>query len=275
MSSTSTWPEKIQLVFEPSLPGAKPISVSNDLSTSSESSKKVLSNTFVLTDIKMIGDLTNPSCSDTSFFRNLASAKNPDRATSRFIARAIENDDGTCLWLNAKFSLVGHTLPKGLSIHLFTNATAKKVSSHEVRSMIIQVSEPCDSYPNISKFLEFLFSKVSFTKLKCLMFYGFQLLEKFSDWMEELDLETFHMAKFPENIPFHPLNLHRSSRWWKNLEALYVVYPNDRRAVMPPKELKRLVIHCPESSESVINDTKIRLDELKIYANPCQALEEM
>ena len=57
------------------------------------------------------------------------------------------------------FFIKDHDIPKDLSIHLFANTTAEKISSDEVRSMIIQVSRHhsskliCTRYsqiPNIS-----------------------------------------------------------------------------------------------------------------------------
>ena len=78
--------------------------------------------------------------SNTWFLQLLISENNPDRATSGFIVDAIGNEGDTCLWRNTKFFIKGHNVPKDLSIHLFANTTAKKISSDEVRSMIIQVS---------------------------------------------------------------------------------------------------------------------------------------
>ena len=77
---------------------------------------------------------------NTWFLQLLASENNPDRATSGFIVDAIGNKGNTCLWRNAKFFIKDHDIPKDLSIHLFANTTAEKISSDEVRSMIIQVS---------------------------------------------------------------------------------------------------------------------------------------
>ena len=76
---------------------------------------------------------------NTWFLQVLASENNPDRATSGFIVDAIGNKGNTCLWRNAKFFIKDHDIPKDLSIHLFANTTAEKISSDEVRSMIIQV----------------------------------------------------------------------------------------------------------------------------------------
>ena len=133
---------------------------------------------------------------NTWFLQLLASENNPDRATSGFIIDAIGNKGNTCLWRNAKFFIKDHDIPKDLSIHLFANTTAEKISSDEVRSMIIQVSGSPESYVDIRKFLKFLFSKVSFKNLKCLMFCGIELSNEFSQEIGTLNLDVFHMRNF-------------------------------------------------------------------------------
>ena len=133
---------------------------------------------------------------NTWFLRLLASENNPDRATSGFVVNAIGNGGNTCLWRNATFFIKDHGVPKDLSIHLFANTTPKKISSDEVRSMIIQLSGSPKSYADIHKFLKFLFSKVSFKNLKCLMFCGIQLSNDFSQEMGSLNLDVFHMRNF-------------------------------------------------------------------------------
>ena len=115
---------------------------------------------------------------NTWFLRLLALENNPDRATSGFIVDAIGNEGNTCLWHNANFFIKDHDIPKDLSIHLFANTTAEKISSDEVRSMIIQLSRLSNSpmpHHNIREFLTSLFLKVSFKNLKCLMFCGIEL----------------------------------------------------------------------------------------------------
>ena len=119
---------------------------------------------------------------DTWFLRALASEKYPDRATSGFIIDAIGNKNDTCLWRNATFFIRDHDIPKDLSIHLFANTTAEKISSDEVRSMIIQSSGSPESYVESREFLKFLFPKVSFKNLKCLMVCGIELSNEFSPW---------------------------------------------------------------------------------------------
>ena len=139
---------------------------------------------------------------NTWFLQLLASKNNPDRATSGFIIDAIGNKGNTCLWCNAKFLIKDHDIPKDLSIHLFANTTAEKISSDEVRSMIIQLSglsnssNPSDPHHDIRKFLKFLFSKVSFKNLKCLMFCGIELSNEFSQEIGALNLDVFHMRNF-------------------------------------------------------------------------------
>ena len=144
--------------------------------------------------------------SNTWFLQLLASENNPDRATSGFIIDAIGNKGNTCLWRNATFFIKDHDIPKDLSIHLFANTTAKKISSDEVRSMIIQSSGSPESYEDSRKFLKFLFSKVSFKNLKCLMFCGIELSNDFSQEMEALNLDVFHMRNFRYR--------HRFSQTW-------------------------------------------------------------
>ena len=99
---------------------------------------------------------------------------------------------------DAEFLIKDHAIPKDLSIHLFTNTTAKKISSDEVRSMIIQFSGSPGSYvADVPKFLRFLFLKVSFKNLKCLMFCGIELSKEFYQEMGALNLDVFHMRNFP------------------------------------------------------------------------------
>ena len=90
-----------------------------------------------------------------------------------------------------------HAIPNDLSIHLFVNTTAKKISSDEVRSMIIQVSGSPESYVNIREFLKFLFLKVSFKNLKCLMFCGIELSKEFSQEIGDIEFGCISHEKFP------------------------------------------------------------------------------
>ena len=62
--------------------------------------------------------------------------------------------------------------------------------------MIIQVSGSPESYVDIRKFLKFLFLKVSFKNLKCLMFCGIELSNEFSQEIGALNLDVFHMRNF-------------------------------------------------------------------------------
>jgi hypothetical protein len=250
----SSSPEQKQLMFVPSSSDSKPIDfigIERTWDMMSTSTKNYL---------------------DVYSLKTLASEKNSNRATSEFIADAIGNDSDTCLWLNAKVSPKGHAIPKGISIHLFANANAKKIFTHEVRSMIIQVSEPCDSYLVSCEFLEFLFSKVSFTNLKCLMLYGIPLSDKFSQWIEALNVESFYMAKFgfdtgtTQCMALRPCN---------TLKRLYMVHPDGDMMFYPPDELERLVIYCPESSEGVINVAKTRSDGLNIRPSERHTMKEM
>ena len=94
------------------------------------------------------------------------------------------------------FFIKDHDIPKGLSIHLFTNTIAEKISSDEVRSIIIQLSGSPESYEKIREFLKFFFSKVSFKNLKCLMLCGVELSNDFSQEIGTLNLDVFHMRNF-------------------------------------------------------------------------------
>ena len=139
---------------------------------------------------------------NTWFLQLLASKNNPDRATSGFIVDAIGNEGNTCLWCNAKFFIKDHYVPKVLSIHLFANTTAKKISSDEVRSMIIQLSGSPESYEESREFLTFLFLKVSFKNLKCLMVCGIQLSSEFTQEIGTSNLDVFHIRNFCYDTSF-------------------------------------------------------------------------
>jgi hypothetical protein len=245
-------PRQMKLVFEPSLPDSEPISVSKD-PFDLYSFKEALPKTTDFIGIKLNQNLMSASCLDISFLRDLASKKNPDIATSGFIADAIGNNGDICLWLNAKFSLEGHTIPEGLFIHLFTHKAVKKMSSHEVCSMIIQVPESSEPRPNIRDFLTFLFSKASFANLECLMLYGFQHSDNFSPWIGKLNLKVFHMAKFGSGTG----KAQSAALFHGNtLKRLYVVHPDDDMSLLLPGGLEKLVIYCPESGGNVISRTK-------------------
>ena len=209
---------------------------------------------------------------DTWFLQALASENNPDRATSGFIVDAIGNKGDTCLWRNAMFFIRDHDIPKDLSIHLFANTTAEKISSDEVRSMIIQVSGSPGSYANICNLLKFLFSKVSFKNLKCLMVCGIELSNDFSQEIGALNLDVFHMR----NFRYHT-NLVRNEffSYCNSLKTLYVVHPDRRWFVCPPKELKKLVIYCPKSSKDIIGRRRNIGSGLCINVEKCHALKEM
>ena len=191
---------------------------------------------------------------NTWFLQLLASENNPDRATSGFIIDAIGNKGDTCLWRNAKFFIKDHDIPKNLSIHLFANTTAEKISSDEVRSMIIQLSGSPKSYVDIRKFLKFLFLKVSFKKLKCLMFCGIELSNEFSQEIGALNLDVFHMRNFRYHTD---LARHDFFRYCNSLKTLYVVHPDESQSVYPPKKLKKLVIYCPKSSKDMIERRRV------------------
>ena len=201
---------------------------------------------------------------NTWFLQLLASENNPDRATSGFIVDAIGNKGDTRLWHGAKFFIRDHDIPKDLSIHLFANTTAEKISSDEVRSMIIQIFGSPESYADIHKFLKFLFLKVSFTNLKCLMVCGIEFSKEFYQEMGVLNLDVFHMR----NFRYHAgLTKHQCFRYCSSLKTLYVVHPDEDESVYTPKELKKLVLYCPKSSKNYAG--------LCITVDKCHALKEM
>ena len=219
---------------------------------------------------------------NTWFLQVLASEYNPDRATSRFIIDAIGNKGNTCLWCNAKFFIKDYAIPKEIYIHLFANVIAEKISSDEVRSMIIQVSglpssydpfNPSDPHHDIRRFIAFLFFKVSFKNLKCLMVCGIQLSSEFSQEMGALNLDVFHMR----NFRYDTFSARKEFFCHCNsLKTLYVViHPDDSRLICPPEKLKKLVIYCPKSSKRMIDQGKAPYPGLVVNVDKCHALKEM
>ena len=222
---------------------------------------------------------------NTWFLQLLALKNNPDRATSGFIVDAIGNKGDTCLWCNEEFFIRDHhAIPNDLSIHLFVNPTAKKISSDEVRSMIIQLSGSPESYEDSRQFLKFLFLEVSFKKLKCLMVCGVELSNEFSQEIGALNLDAFHMRNFSYHTDFA---VDYFFQYCNSLKTLYVVHPDRFERVYPPKELKKLVIYCPKSSKDMIERRKAKsskdmIERLKaistqlcIDMDKCHALKEM
>ena len=250
----SSSPEKMQLLFTPLILAFEPISVPNDSFVLSMLSGEILRKIGGFADVGTVRNLI-ATCKyirnqlNTWFLQLLASENNPDRATSGFIIDAIGNKGNTCLWCNAKFLIKDHDIPKDLSIHLFANTTAEKISSDEVRSMIIQLSGSPESYDDIRKFLKFLFPKVSFKKLKCLMFCGIELSNEFSQEIGALNLDVFYMRNFRYDTDF---SQDEFFRYCNSLKTLYVVHPDEDEFVYPPEKLKKLVIYCPKSSKDII-----------------------
>ena len=273
--SESSSPKQMQLLFTPLILASEPISVSNDSFALSMLPVGTLRKIGGFAGVEAMRNLI-ATCKyirnqlNTWFLQLLASKNNPDRATSGFTVDAIGDKGNTCLWRNAKFFIKDHSTPKGLSIHLFANTTAKEISSDEVRSMIIQVSglsnssNPSDPHHDIRKFLKFLFSRVSFKNLKCLMFCGIELSNEFSQEIGALNLDVFLIRNF---------HYQASSSWYEffyycsSLKTLYVVHPNEGQSVYSPGELEKLVIYCPKSSK---NSTK-----LDVNVDRCHALKEM
>ena len=273
----SSSPEKMQLLFTPLILAFEPISVPNGSFVLSMLPGEILRKMGEFASVEAMRNLI-ATCKyirnqpNTWFLQLLTSQNNPDRATSGFIVDAIGNEGNTCLWCNAKFFIKDHYVPKVLSIHLFANTTAKKISSDEVRSMIIQLSGSPESYEESCEFLKFLFSKVSFKKLKCLMFCGIELSEEFSLEIGTLNLDVFHMRNFHYHID---LAFFEFLDYCYSLKTLYVMHPDRYERVCPPKELKKLVIYCPKSSKHMIDQGKAPYSGLDIDVNRCHALKEM
>ena len=285
MDSASSSSKQIQIEFEPLILASEPISVSNDSFALSMLPVGTLRKIVVFAGVGTVRNLI-ATCKyirnqlNIWFLQLLASKYNPDRATSGFIIDAIGNKSNTCLWCNAKFFIKDHGVPKGLSIHLFANTTAKKISSDEVRSMIIQVSglpssydlfNPFDPHHDIRRFMAFLFLKVSFKNLKCLMFCGIELSKEFTQEIGTLNLDVFHMRNFCYHID---LDHDSFFRYCKSLKTLYVVHPGEDQFVDLPEKLKKLVIYCPKSSKEIIEKRKV-IGLLYIDVEKCHALKEM
>ena len=279
----SSSPEKMQLLFTPLILAFEPISVPNGSFVLSMLPGEILRKIGGFASVEAMRNLI-ATCgyfrnqSNTWFLQLLISENNPDRATSGFIIDAIGNKGNTCLWCNAKFLIKDHAIPKELSIHLFANTTAKKISSDEVRSMIIQVSglsnpsNPSDPHQDIRKFLKFFFSKVSFKKLKCLMFCGIELSDEFSQEIGALNLDVFHMRNF---CHYTDLASFAFFCYCNSLKTLCVVHSDENLLVYPPEKLKKLVIYCPKSSKDMINRRSVFGTGLSIDVDECHALKEM
>ena len=277
MSNDSSSSEQIRIVFTPWILASEPISESNDFFALSMLPEGILLKIGGFADVRTMLNLI-ATCKhirnrpNTWFLQVLASENNPNRATSGFIVDAIGDKSNTCLWRNAKFFIEDHDIPKELSIHLFANTTAEKISSDEVCSMIIQLSGSPESYEKSREFLKFLFSKVSFKKLKCLMFCGIELSNEFSREMGALNLDVFYMR----NFRYHD-DLAKNSffRYCNSLKTLYVVHPGKDQRLCPPKRLKGLVIYCPKSSKDIISRHSVFAERLLIDVEGCHALKEM
>ena len=275
--STSSSSKQIQIEFTPLILASEPISVSNDSFALFMLPGELLLKIGEFASVEAMRNLI-ASCkyirnqSNTWFLQVLASGNNPDRVTSGFIVDAIGNEGNTCLWCNAKFFIKDYEIPKEISIHLFANAIAEKISSDEVRSMIIQVSGSPKSYVDVRKFLKFLFSKVSFKNLKCLMFCGIELSNEFSQEIGTLNLDVFHMRNFRYQTASTQYEFFRHCN---SLKTLYVVHPDEDVYVYPPDELKKLVIYCPKSCKYMIDEREVIYTGLEIKVYKCHALKEM
>ena len=76
----------------------------------------------------------------------------------------------------------------------------------------------------IREFLKFLFSKVSFKNLKCLMVCGIELSSEFSQEIGALNLDVFHMRNFRYHTD---LAKDEFFRYCNSLKTLYVVHPDE------------------------------------------------
>ena len=282
----SSSPEKMQLLFTPLILASESISVSNGSFALFMLPEEILLKIGNFTDIRTVLNLI-ATCkyirnqSNSWFLQLLISENNPDRATSGFIIDAIGNEGNTCLWRNAKFFIKDHDIPKELSIHLFANAIAEKISSDEVRSMIIQVSElssppslpsPSDPHRDVRKFIEFLFVKVSFKNLKCLMFCGIRPSNDDSQEIGTLNLDVFHMRNFRYHTDLASPDIFR---YCNSLKTLYLMHPDEDVYVQPPDDLKKLVLYCPKSSKDIIERRRFISAGLDINVGRCPALKEM
>ena len=281
MGNASSPPKQRQIKFTPLILASEPISVSNGSFVLSMFPEEILSKIWGFAGVETMRNLV-ATCKyirnrlDTWFLRALASENNPDRATSGFIVDAIGDKGDTCLWRNTKFFIKGHAIPKNLSIHLFANTTAEKISSDEVRFMIIQVSglsNPPDPHYDIRKFLKFLFLKMSFRNLKCLMFCGIELSNDFSQEIGTLNLDVFHMRNFRY---YTELTQDDFFCYCYSLETLYVVHPDVKEEeIFPPAKLKKLAMYCPKSSKDMSGGRKVIRTELSIHMDRCDAIKEM
>ena len=270
--SESSSPKKMQLLFTPLMLASEP----SGTLTSSMLPVEILRKIGRFASVEAMRNLI-VTCKyirnqlNTWFLQLLASEIYPDRATSGFIVDAIGNEGNTCLWCNAKFLIKDHAIPKDLSIHLFANTTAEKISSDEVRSMIIQLSGSPESYEKSRKFLKILFSKVSFKNLKFLMLCGIEFSNNLSQTIRALKLDVFHMRNFRYDTDLESQDFFR---YCNSLKTLYLVHPNVVQFIYPPDELKKLVIYCPKSSKDMIENRKA-YKALCINVGECHALKEM
>ena len=157
-------------------------------------------------------------------------------------------------------------------VYLFTNTIAEKISSNEVRSIIIQLSGSPESYEKSREFLKFFFSKVSFKKLKCLMLCGVELSNDFSQEIGTLNLDVFHMRNFRYRAS---LAKHDFFYYCYSLNTLYVVHANEDQPVYPPGKLKKFAMYCPKSSKNMIDGCKLFYTESYVNVDTCHDLKEM
>ena len=273
MANASSSPKQIQIEFTPLILASEPSGTPTSYMLPGELLRKIGEFASVeamrnlIATCKCIRNQPN-----TWFLQLLASGNNPNRATSGFIVDAIGNEGNTYLWPNAKFFIEDHNVPNDLSIHLLVNTTAEKISSDKVRSMIIQFSGSPKSYEKSREFLKFLFLKVPFENLKCLMVCGIELSNEFSHEMGKSKLDVFYMRNF---CHYADLTYFQFSRYLNSLRTLYVVHPNMSLSTDPLEKLEKLVIYCPKSRKDIIEKRAIAYTKFGTIVAKCHALKEM
>ena len=277
MANASSSPKQIQIEFTPLILASEPISESNGSSAFLMLPGELLRKIGEFASVEAMRNLI-ATCKyirnqpNTWFLQLLASGNNPNRATSGFIVDSIGNEGNTYLWPNAKFFIEDHNVPNDLSIHLLVNTTAEKISSDEVHSMIVQFSGSPKSYEKSREFLKFLFLKVSFENLKCLMFCGIELSKEFSQEIGALKLDVFYMRNF---CHYADLTDFQFSCYLDSLRTLYVAHPNMHLSTDPLEKLEKLVIYCPKSNKDIIEKRAIAYTRLGTIVAKCHALKEM
>ena len=104
------------------------------------------------------------------------------------------------------------------------------------------------------------------------MFCGIELSKEFSLEIGALNLDVFHIRNFRYDTDLAKLEFFR---YCYSLKTLYVVHSDEDEIVIPPEELKKLVLYCPKSSKDIIEGRKVIRTRLFINVDKCHALKEM